>query len=343
MKKPIIVFLESRWFLGSAWGAFLVFIAIVIPGLVVKHAPAVQESELQSSPYSVIVAEPQGPIITVFRTKEQRIIELQIEDYVRGVVAAEMPIEFSLEALKAQALAARTYIVRRMLAEDTSNVPVPGALVTDTVIHQAYASEQQLKERWGRRYNEYRAKLEMAVQETSGKLLLYQGEPIQAAFFSTSNGFTENSEEYWKDKVPYLRSVPSPWDQAISPRYESSMDLTTKELSAKLGLSEAVTANSSSYIRLLGMTSGGRIQQVRIGGKTFTGREIREKLGLPSSHFSWKIQNGRARFTTYGYGHGVGMSQYGAQGMALEGKTAEEIVTYYYSGIEIGTMSSLLK
>jgi stage II sporulation protein D len=343
MKKPIIDFLESRWFLGSAWGAFLVFIAIVIPGLVVKHAPALQESERHSPPYSAIVAELQGPTIPVFRTQEQRIIELPIEDYVRGVVAAEMPIEFSLEALKAQALAARTYIVRRMLAEDFSNVPVPGALVTDTVIHQAYVSEQQLKDRWGRRYNEYRAKLDKVVQETAGKLLLYQGQPIQAAFFSTSNGFTENSEEYWKDKVPYLRSVPSPWDQALSPRYESSIVLTTKELSAKLGLSGAVTVSSTSYIRLLGTTSGGRIQQVRIGGKTFTGREVREKLGLPSSHFSWKIQNGRIHFTTYGYGHGVGMSQYGAQGMALEGKTAEEIVTYYYSGIEIGTMSSLLK
>jgi stage II sporulation protein D len=345
MKKPIIVFMNSRWFWGSAWGAFLVFCAIVIPNLLVRSASEAPSPIDSGKAMRLSQAQhPAEPMIPVYRSLDKRVEKVPLEEYVRGVVAAEMPIEFAVEALKAQSLAARTYIVRRLLEEDFSQVPVDDAVVTDTVVHQAFISDQELRNKWGPNYETYRKKLDQAVQETEGLVLTYNGELIQAAFFSTSNGFTENSEDYWQAALPYLRSVPSPWDQNLSPKYTAAKEFTMKEFLGKMGLSGVVQVSTGgSTLRLMESTAGQRVKKIRIGGQNFTGRQVREKLGLASSHFTWKVQNGRIRFTTYGYGHGVGMSQYGAHGMALEGKKAESIVKHYYSGVEIIPMESFLK
>lgn len=278
------------------------------------------------------------PAVPVFLSKEKKIEEVPIEAYVRGVVAAEMPIDFELEALKAQALAARTYIIRRIREQDTSQVPVKGAIVTDTITHQAYLNGDELRSKWsGKEAASNMEKLNRAVAETKGQILLYEGKPIDAVFFSTSNGYTENSEEYWGKPIPYLRSVPSPWDVELSPRYKATMKIPYKTFLTQLGLSGAVSASGAvTGSKVTEMTGGHRVGRVRIGGKLFTGREVREKLGLPSSQFEWKLKGSDVEVTTYGYGHGVGMSQWGANGMAKEGKTAEEIVRYYYSGIQIG-------
>lgn len=284
--------------------------------------------------------------VPVYMTKDKKTLEVDLEQYVRGVVAAEMPIDFEPEALKAQALAARTYIVRRLLEQDRTGVPVSGAVVTDTVTHQAFVSEQELKQRWsGEKYSVNMDKLNKAVQETKDQILTYEGKPIQATFFSTSNGYTENSEDYWGDKIPYLRSVPSPWDATLSPRYKETVTLSAKELQQKLGLRSAipVSTGSSSGIRVIEKSEGKRIKKLSVGGQTMSGREFREKLGLNSSHFQWSWKGSEVLITTFGYGHGVGMSQWGANGMAKEGKKAEEIVKYFYTGIELGQASTLLK
>ncbi|WP_341279902.1 stage II sporulation protein D [Paenibacillus sp. FSL H8-0537] len=272
-----------------------------------------------------------GLIVRTYMMKEQRMESLPLEEYVRGVIAAEMPADFELEALKAQAIAARTYIVRRLASGDDSGVENVEADVTDTIAHQAYLPLAQLKQHWqGAKQTANMKKLNEAVKQTEGLIVTYNGEPIQAAFFSTSSGYTENSEDYWSSGIPYLRSVASPWDIELSPRYKESVELTLAQFYEKLGLQEESRVQPS--IRVLAATAGKSISKIEIAGTVFTGREVRERLGLASAAFTWKMNDRAITITTYGYGHGVGMSQWGANGMAKLGYSAKDILTYYYTG-----------
>ncbi|KRE48600.1 stage II sporulation protein D [Paenibacillus sp. Soil522] len=279
-------------------------------------------------------------VVRIYMTKEKRIERVPLETYVRGVVAGEMPIGFELEALKAQAIAARTYMVRRIVQGNVSGVPVKGADVTDTIEHQVYITLSELATKWPKdEQKKNMSKLSEAVAQTRGKIITYKGEPIEAAFFSTSNGYTENSEDYWKQEIPYLRSVQSPWDKEISPRYKETVELSLNRFYSKLGVAKKGSAKSS--IRVVERTEGNRISKIIIGGTTFTGREVREKLGLASSQFTWSVKGNSIAITTYGYGHGVGMSQWGANGMAQSGASAEEILAHYYSSVQVEEASKL--
>lgn len=278
-----------------------------------------------------------GVKVRVYLTDRKKIETVPLETYVMGVLAAEMPIDFHLEALKAQAVAARTYIVRRLSAGGSAGE----ADVLDTVQHQVYLSKDELARRWkGEARKDNLAKLKQAVEGTRGMIMTYEGEPIEAAFFSTSNGYTENSEDYWEQPLPYLRSVASPWDQEISPRYEAEVSFTLAKFYRAMGLS-GKQAGGKPSMKVTKRTDGKRIAEVKINGKTFSGREVRENLGLASSHFSWKIGKEDIVFTTYGLGHGVGMSQWGANGMAREGKLAQEILEHYYSGARLEQASKI--
>ncbi|WP_437349486.1 stage II sporulation protein D [Paenibacillus humicus] len=271
--------------------------------------------------------------VRVYVTKEKRIEKVPMETYIRGVIAGEMPISFEPEALKAQAIAARTYIVRRLASGDVSGVPVKGADVTDTTAHQVYIPMKQLLARWSGKEREANlTKLNEAVQGTRGEIVTYQGSPIQALFFSTSNGYTENSEDYWDASLPYLRSVASPWDKSLSPEYKETTTMPLASFYRKLGLSGSTPVRS---LRVLDTTDGRRIRELAAGDATFTGREAREKLGLASSQFTWKISGKNIEITTYGYGHGVGMSQWGADGMAKKGSNAYQILSHYYTGTAV--------
>ncbi|MDF2927468.1 MAG: stage sporulation protein [Paenibacillaceae bacterium] len=341
MRKQVIL-----WMAGSLAGAF--GLTLIIAFALRSPSPEAGKLDSISVPESVVVArliDQSTPAVPVFLSKEKRVDQIPIEAYVRGVIAAEMPIDFELEALKAQALAARTYIVRRMLDQDTSQVPVPGAIVTDTVSHQAYITEAQLNLKWsGKDAAANMEKLNRAVTETRGQIILYQGKPINAVFFSTSNGYTENSEDYWGEAVPYLRSVTSPWDAKLSPHAKETIKLPYKTFLSKLGLTGTVSASAAvSGTKTVKTTAGHRIGKISIGGKVFTGREVREKLGLYSSQFQWKLKGTDVEITTYGYGHGVGMSQWGANGMAKQGKTAAEIIQHYYTGVQIGNTNDTSK
>lgn len=269
----------------------------------------------------------QGPSVSVWLSRQGRLAVLPLEQYVLGVVAAEMPAEFALEALKAQAIAARTYAARRLLYPEERNEDArrSGADVTDTVRDQAFAL---------RSFGDGSV-YERAVKETAGLVLTSGGRPAVAAYFSTSNGYTENSEEYWGMPLPYLKSVPSPWDKRLSPVFEQTVRMTKAEAARRLGLSGPSGLSGRNAPKVLERTAGGRIKRIRIGGRTFTGREVREKLGLASADFAWRDAGRWIEWTTYGSGHGVGMSQWGAQGMALEGRSAFEILAYFYRGAEI--------
>jgi stage II sporulation protein D len=279
-----------------------------------------------------------GTMVRIQLTDLQRIETVPIEWYVRGVVAGEMPADFQLEALKAQAIAARTYIVRKLLAESDADDRAK-ADVTDSTDDQVYVPIAKLGKLWEGK-DTVQAKLDRiseAVAQTKGMILTYEGEPIQASFFSTSNGYTENSEDYWSVALPYLRSVPSPWDTKVSPRYKHEVTMKLKDFYKKLD----VPAARPKQIKILSRTDGRRVKELAIGKHRISGREARERLGLRSSQFEWKIQGDTITLTSFGYGHGVGMSQYGANALAAAGNDAEQILRYYYTGVTIEQASKL--
>lgn len=307
---------------------------VLLPAALVHYFHSEQTSRPTVSKPTSTVPESQQPIVYVYREQKKQIEQVPLEKYIEGVVSAEMPAEFELEALKAQAMAARTYLVKRLYEKRFTDVP-KGAQVTDTVQHQAYLDEEQRKARWGDQYEWKSQRIHKAVSETAGIVLTYEGKPIDATFFSTSNGFTENANEYWDKQIPYLKSVASPWD-VDSPRYEEKVTLPLAEVEQKLGVKLTTQAsNKGNIYQVLTRTTGNRVGKLRIGGKEFTGRDIREKLGLNSASFTMQLVNGQVVITTKGYGHGVGMSQWGANGMAKRGNSAEQIVKYFYQGISL--------
>lgn len=318
--------------LGSLF--ILLLVILIVPGIIGFFGGKKQDSPPVPAIPLPVSLDNQIPI-SVYRTTEKKVDIVPIEEYITGVISAEMPADFEIEALKAQAMAARTYIIRRLAGKNFSDVP-EGAHVTDTEQHQVYMDSQQQKERWGRDYDWKVRKVRQAVVETAGKVLTYEGKPIDATFFSTSNGFTENSEEYWAQKIPYLRSVQVPWDEK-SPKYAGSQTFTLKQLEEKLGIKLAAQASTlDKAIKIMEKTTGNRIAKLQIGDQVLSGRTFREKLNLPSSAFDIQVKpDGSVQVTTLGYGHGVGMSQWGANGMAKEGKKATDIVKYFYQGIAI--------
>lgn len=328
------------------FGAIMCLIILIIPTMLVlafqgegieKSIKTISLETPNTSNSTNDLAERENLSVAVFRAKTQKIEEVDFEEYIIGVVASEMPAEFSLEALKAQSLTARTYIINQLLNPGEISLP-NGAVVTDTVMHQVYRNEDELRQLWGKDYNWAKEKITKAVQATRGQIITFEGKPITAAFFSTSNGYTENSEEYWQNEFPYLRSVASPWDSA-SPRFTSEKIVTSQEFFQKLGVK---LPGDGTVGEIISRTKGGRVATVKINGKMFTGREIREKLDLDSSDFQWKRSGGNVVIQTKGWGHGVGMSQWGANGMAKEGKSYQEIVKYYYKGVEISAIDPFI-
>ena len=264
-------------------------------------------------------------MVRVYLEKEKQVLTIPLEKYVVGVVAAEMPASFSSEALKAQAVASRTYVMYKI--ENNKNNEYD---VYDSEASQVFLQEEELKHKWNNNYIENINKIKQAVLDTLGECLAYNGEIIEAFFFSTSTGYTENSEDVFNEQLPYLRSVESKWDEE-SPVYNDIQDFELHEFLSLLDISDDNELN----VKVITQTKTGRIKNISINGKEFTGREVCEKLGLKSSFFEI-IQEGQSVIVkTKGYGHGVGMSQYGANGMAKSGYTYDEILKYYYSGVEI--------
>jgi len=278
------------------------------------------------------------PLVRVYLAEEGRVETVPLEIYVRGVVAGEMPADFEPEALKAQAIAARTYIIRKLLADRRNGDGGGGEYdVTDGPADQAYVSLENMRRMASERKEDFE-RIGQAVAGTEGLVLTYGGEPIQAAYFSTSGGYTENAEDYWSEPVPYLRSVPSPWDAQLSPRYEQEIGMTLDEFYDRLGIGRR---DRKGGIEVLSRTAGRSVKEIRIGKRILTGREVREALDLPSANFDWRISGGRITLICRGHGHGVGMSQWGAQALALAGNDAERILAYYYRGARIERTESL--
>jgi len=279
-------------------------------------------------------ASQKEPVIAVLLSNENTVEQVPLEQYVLGVSLAELPGSFEYEAIKAQMMAIRTYIVRRILQAERSEEK-QSYIVTDTTSDQVYLSIEEVKA-YEADYPEPYEKFVKALEETKGKIISYENEPIDALFFSTSNGYTENSDAVWGQEVAYLRSVASPWDEALSPSYESEVSISFNELYERLNLKES-RRNGSVNITRVERTESGRIESLTVNGASFTGKELREKLALSSTDMMWTIdkQQESVTFICYGYGHGVGLSQWGANGMAKAGYLAEDIITHYYTGVSI--------
>ena len=244
-----------------------------------------------------------------------------LEEYVVGVVAGEMPVSFELEALKAQSVASRTYVMKRLGWNGEYDV-------VDTVSNQVYLDNNQLKEKWKDNYVSYINKVRQAVNETSMECLEYDGELIDAMFFSTSNGYTEDSGEFFSTSLPYLKSVDSSYDKEVSSVFQDSKNISLQEFYERLGLSY----QSSLKITDVTRTNSPRVKFLKINGKEFSGKDVYYKLGLRSSDFEIELVGSNVVIQTKGYGHGVGMSQYGALGMAKKGYSYWEILMHYYTG-----------
>lgn len=255
--------------------------------------------------------------ITVYRLNGS-VIKLNMTDYLIGVVSSEMPASFNLEALKAQSVLARTYALK---AKQT------GKKLTDTVSTQSYIDIDQMKNKWGNSFNTYYNKIKNAVENTNGEYLSYNGNYIEALYHSTNNGKTESSLDVFGNYYPYLISVSSEYDKNAS-SYLRTINMPIDTISNKLGLN----LNNDSVISILSYTDGGNIKEININGNNFSGKNVRELLGLRSADFDISISDNNANITTRGYGHGVGMSQYGANGMANAGYSYKDILSHYYPG-----------
>ena len=265
-------------------------------------------------------------VVRVRREKAGLIEEVPLEEYVIGVLAGEMPVSFELEALKAQAVAARSYVMKKMEYNQEDDYDI-----LDTPQNQMYISMEELKNSWGNDFQNNYQKLYQAVMETSGEYLTYDGNLIEAFYFSTSSGMTENSGEVFQTQLPYLVSVKSEWDQDVSPVFTENVTFSLYEFYSKLN----IPYQDILEISVQKMTSTGRIKEILINDKLFTGNEVAYDLDLRSSYFSIKQEGNEVSIQTKGYGHGVGMSQYGAEGMAKKGYQYDEILKYYYHGVEI--------
>lgn len=262
--------------------------------------------------------------IDVKNSETGKVETKDLENYVIGVVAAEMPASFSYEALKAQAIASRTYAYYKM-----KNSNGDYDIIAD-ISNQAYIDENDMKEKWQDDFDNYYEKIKKAVNETKNEIMTYDDEVIESFYFAMSNGYTEDVVNVFGEDLPYLESVESKWDNESINKYEVNTQLSTDEFCQKLNIScSPLVINNQIY------DDTGRTKEITINSTKFLGTDFRKLLGLRSTDFEITINNDVVNIKTEGYGHGVGMSQYGANGMAKEGYDCYEILKYYYKGIEI--------
>ncbi|TGE33933.1 stage II sporulation protein D [Desulfosporosinus sp. Sb-LF] len=292
-------------------------IALIIPWSVLRW----QKEKVMSEDVQIRVLMPNGEVK-----------KFPLEDYLLGVVAAEMPAEFEVEALKAQAIAARTYAARRL---SLGNLQEGGYDVDTTVQTQAWFSEAQMRNNWGwLNYWRYRGKIQKAVTETYGKVLVTNGEYIEAYYHSSSGRKpTERSEEVWSSPRPYLLNVSS--GEENLQRYIKSVSFTPQEIYKKLGIVRPASSFTLGDFMILERTAVGRAKNVRVLGNVYPATQLRKLLGLSSTDIEWVVQPEHITITTYGNGHAVGMSQWGANDLAKGNKKVEEILDHYYPGTKL--------
>jgi stage II sporulation protein D len=313
------------------------FLVSSLEGAAAEAASEISVLPAGQTAQTLTAAKDRGRAVRLQKTDGET-VTLTMEDYLWGVVAAEMPASFAQEALNAQACAARTYTVLRQNAagEKHSGADICG----DSTCCQAWTERSAALERWGLDAAQYSEKISRAVADTDGLGILYEGAPIQALFFSSAPGKTTDAVEVWGNAVDYLKSVDSPEGEEV-PNYHSQVTLSPQDVK-ELTLSAYPGANLSgtpdTWFGTPVRSGTAAVSSVTLGGVTLTGSQVRSLFSLRSAAFSVQYDGEAFVFDVTGYGHGVGMSQYGANAMAQQGSDFREILTWYYTGTQVGEL-----
>lgn len=312
---------------------FLSLAMILCPLCSVEKATNVISQEFLGEEITIPPEETTVDTVKVMNVGSQNITEMPLRDYLIGVVAAEVNAAYHEEAIKAQVIAAHTMI---LYSKEHKNQGLNGADISNSsATHQGFLTENEQRSKWGDNHDTYREKIEKCVDEVIDFVIFYDDKPINAVFHSISNGKTENATDVWGGEYPYLISVNSVGDK-LSPAYLSEVKVSTEKFKETMSKNGAELGNElSKWVEKITNTATGMVKEITIGGKSFKGTEIRTLFGLKSSTFTLEYTDENFIFTVSGYGHGVGMSQYGADYMAQQGFTYKEILKHYYVGTEI--------
>ena len=332
----------------------LVFaITILLPAVIVRtftfvpRGNSVAGESLEKD--NLLVEEVKLPIVAnyvyeeiqVYNIRTESVEKLNLEDYVKGVVSAEMPAMFHMEALKAQAVAARTYALSRSIKYKNGHPNHPLAPICNGVHCQAYLSLQQLGEIHGESWmEEFWPKIGEAVDSTRNLGIFYADEIIEPLYHSTSGGLTEDVKDVFSVDLPYLKSVSSP-NEEEAPKFKNLVTLTADEFIAKIKSrypdSKINKDNMADKIKLIDRSMTGRVKKIAIDENIMGGTELRDMFGLNSTNFKISLDKklNVIEIETYGYGHGIGMSQWGANAMGKQGSNFQDILKHYYTGVEI--------
>lgn len=312
---------------------FFILIVVIFSMLAI---PLSALSKAESTPVSVagtIYSEPYTPASAQFNLEEIRVLidgtvtNFSTRDYLFGVIAAEMPALYEAEALKAQTIAAYTFALYRVQGNKSKDYDI----TSDGETAQCFITRDEAAKRWGDKANEYTKKIDDCIAAVAGEWLSYNNQPIFAAYHAISPGVTNNCKDVWGEDIPYLKSVESVGDR-LSEGYLSEVTLSADEVSQKLKSISETTVEPSAFFTNANTSETGFVKSVDFCGKTVSGSQLRDLLGLRSSNFTIDYADKVFKFTVTGYGHGVGMSQTGANYMAKQGKTYKEILLHYYSG-----------
>lgn len=313
------------------------FMGIVVPGMILGIAVGSSQNRtsqtitsLESTQAVTTQIENSSHTQNLYipvQMKDGEVVQMDLEDYLIGVVLAEMPASFEPEAHKAQAVVARTYALKRC---ETGTKHERGGVCTDPVCCQAYLSPEDFLSRGGA--EEDLEKIRDSVTQTAGQVLLYEGKLIEATYFSCSGGMTEDSLAVWGLDVPYLKATESPGEEEAT-YYTDTVYFTATEFRDKLG--QSFSGSPTQWLGVVTKTDGGGVETMVIGGITYKGTTLRQLLGLRSTAFTMFADSAGITVQTRGFGHRVGMSQYGADAMAVSGSTYQQILAHYYAGTEL--------
>lgn len=299
----------------------LILVIVSIPSLVINFFYTYDVKDILSG----FILNKKDVKVRVLKS-DNKVECINLEDYLVGVVSGEVPVYFENEALKAQAVAARTYALKQIENNKEKEYDV-----TDTVSSQVYKTEEDLKNRWGSDYEKNIKKIKNAVKSTEGEYVSYNNDPIYAFFFSTSNGYTEDNKNVFGQDLPYLKTVDSSFDEKETSNFIVTKEYSLNDFYNKLNIpySESLTITDEEK------SNAGRVLNLKINGNLMNGRDFQSKLKLRSTDFTVEKTGDKVTITTKGFGHGVGMSQYGANALAKQNKTYEEILKYYYTGTNL--------
>lgn len=318
---------------------FYIVAILLVPYMIVRLLTVVPKTETASGRGEPIEA------ITTYAWATGEVSEINFGEYLKGVVAAEMPASFNEEALKAQAVAARSYILTRLQGYKRDGTPAEhnGAMTCDNPDHcKAWTPTDKLREQWGGDFDMYWNKISSCVEQTAGVVMTYDGALVNAVFHSTSSGSTESAKDVWGGDVPYLVSVQSQGDE-LSPKYSDSVTMSIEEYKNKI-LDEYPEAawDGGELITNITRSSAGGIITLETGGVTIKATQFRTMFSLRSTNIEFSYDEDSITMSTKGNGHGVGMSQYGANYLASTGMGYEDILKTYYTGVDVGVFEGMI-